>query len=306
LICSVPEKHFFFLRLELKSEREQPKNRMSGGESNMAGNEENLLDDLLRPSFHDEDDHLFGSGGAGGNDNKNDDDSSSSSSDSGEDDNHSDISEESEKGGGDGIGDGGGSAISDDDDEDDYKMSENEKRSDSGVVKRRRVEISSVKDEPQKNNSDKEDDGQKNRSKDDAGKTSTSASSAAGAAGKKKKGKSYDYATKLNYLFRDARFFVVKSNNSENVALAKSRGVWSTPPQNESRLNKAFDEVRNVLLIYSVKESGKFAGFARLSLPSARTNTPIPWILPPGLSARALGGVFKIDWICKKVQAETR
>ena len=41
------------------------------------------------------------------------------------------------------------------------------------------------------------------------------------AAEKKKKGKKYDYATKLNYLFRDARFFLVKSNNAENVALAK-------------------------------------------------------------------------------------
>merc|ERR1719340_86869 len=34
---------------------------------------------------------------------------------------------------------------------------------------------------------------------------------------KKKKGKSYDYATKLNYLFRDARFFLVKSSVAENV-----------------------------------------------------------------------------------------
>ena len=38
---------------------------------------------------------------------------------------------------------------------------------------------------------------------------------------RKKKGKKYDYATKLNYLFRDARFFLVKSNNAENVSLAK-------------------------------------------------------------------------------------
>ena len=37
----------------------------------------------------------------------------------------------------------------------------------------------------------------------------------------KKKGKKYDYPTKLNYLFRDARFFLVKSNNAENVSLAK-------------------------------------------------------------------------------------
>ena len=88
---------------------------------------------------------------------------------------------------------------------------------------------------------------------------------------RKKKGKKYDYATKLNYLFRDARFFLVKSNNPENVNLAKvseivvvsvfsllvdslqSKSVWSTPPQNEAKFNQAFVESRNVLLIFSVK-----------------------------------------------------
>jgi len=121
----------------------------------------------------------------------------------------------------------------------------------------------------------------------------------AGAA-KKRKGKSYDYATKLNYLFRDARFFVVKSNNGENVTLSKAKGVWSTPPANESRFNKAFEDARNVLLIFSVKESGKFSGFARLSTESRRDGPQVSWVLPPGLSARALGGVFKIDWVCRK------
>merc|ERR1712018_668206 len=117
---------------------------------------------------------------------------------------------------------------------------------------------------------------------------------------KKKKGKSYDYATKLNYLFRDARFFLVKSNNAENVTLSKAKGVWSTPPTNESRLNKAFEESRNVLLIFSVKESGKFSGFARLATESRHDVPQVSWVLPPGLSARALGGVLKIDWICRK------
>mgnify|MGYP000574868608 CR=1 FL=1 len=56
--------------------------------------------------------------------------------------------------------------------------------------------------------------------------------------------------TKLNYLFRDARFFVIKSNNAENVTLSKAKGVWSTPPQNEAKLNQAFRESRNVLLIF--------------------------------------------------------
>ena len=33
-----------------------------------------------------------------------------------------------------------------------------------------------------------------------------------------------DFSTKLNYLFRDARFFLMKSNNPENINLAKSKG----------------------------------------------------------------------------------
>ncbi|EEB14501.1 splicing factor yt521-B, putative [Pediculus humanus corporis] len=114
------------------------------------------------------------------------------------------------------------------------------------------------------------------------------------------KGKSYDYITKLNYLFRDTRFFVIKSNNLENVVLSKAKGVWSTLPQNEAKLNQAFQESRNVLLIFSVKESGKFQGFARLHGTSRRDVPPISWVLPPGLSAKALGGVFQVDWICRK------
>ncbi|XP_022835342.1 YTH domain-containing protein 1-like [Spodoptera litura] len=112
--------------------------------------------------------------------------------------------------------------------------------------------------------------------------------------------KTYDYMTKLNYLFRDTRFFLIKSNNAENITLSKAKGVWSTLPQNEANLNQAFRESRNVLLIFSVKESGKFAGFARLASESRRDVAPISWVLPPGLSAKVLDGVFKVDWICRK------
>ncbi|XP_037092726.1 YTH domain-containing protein 1-like [Pollicipes pollicipes] len=107
------------------------------------------------------------------------------------------------------------------------------------------------------------------------------------------------YLTKLNYLFRDARFFIIKSNNEENVALSKVRGVWSTPPQNEAKLNQAFRESRNVLLVFSVKESGRFCGFCRVSSESRRDLSPVSWVLPPGLPARALGGVFRVAWINK-------
>ncbi|CAG9088135.1 hypothetical protein JYU34_021146 [Plutella xylostella] len=112
--------------------------------------------------------------------------------------------------------------------------------------------------------------------------------------------KTYDFMTKLNYLFRDTRFFLIKSNNAENITLSKAKGVWSTLPQNEANLNQAFRESRNVLLIFSVKESGKFAGFARLCSESRRDVPPVSWVLPPGLSAKVLDGVFKVDWICRK------
>lgn len=74
------------------------------------------------------------------------------------------------------------------------------------------------------------------------------------------------------------RFFIIKSNNAENVTLSKAKGVWSTLPQNEANLNQAYRESRNVLLIFSVKESGKFAGFARLSTESRRDGAPISWV----------------------------
>jgi len=44
----------------------------------------------------------------------------------------------------------------------------------------------------------------------------------------------------LRYIFLDAKYYLIKSSNHENVALAQARGVWSSPPQNEARLNRAF------------------------------------------------------------------
>lgn len=62
------------------------------------------------------------------------------------------------------------------------------------------------------------------------------------------------------------------------MTLSKAKGVWSTLPQNEANLNQAYRESRNVLLVFSVKESGKFAGFARLSTESRRDAGPVSWV----------------------------
>ncbi|XP_016393839.1 YTH domain-containing protein 1-like [Sinocyclocheilus rhinocerous] len=109
-----------------------------------------------------------------------------------------------------------------------------------------------------------------------------------------------DQTSKLKYILREARFFLIKSNNHENVSLAKAKGVWSTLPVNEKKLNAAFRSARSVLLIFSVRESGKFQGFARLSSESHHGGSPIHWVLPAGMNAKMLGGVFKIDWICRR------
>ncbi|CAO1388362.1 unnamed protein product [Diamesa hyperborea] len=138
------------------------------------------------------------------------------------------------------------------------------------------------------------------RSKASSKNNSKSSTKDKEAAKPSKSSKSYDYMTKLNYLFRETKFFVIKSNNAENVKISKAKGVWSTLPQNEMNLNQAYRECRNVLLIFSVKESGKFAGFARMAGESRRDVPAVEWVLPPGISAKALGGVFEIDWICKK------
>ncbi|XP_040273901.1 YTH domain-containing protein 1 isoform X2 [Bufo bufo] len=105
---------------------------------------------------------------------------------------------------------------------------------------------------------------------------------------------------KIRYILQEARFFLIKSNNHENVSLAKAKGVWSTLPVNEKKLNAAFRSARSVILVFSVRESGKFQGFARLSSESLHGGSPIHWVLPAGMNAKMLGGVFKIDWICRR------
>lgn len=104
----------------------------------------------------------------------------------------------------------------------------------------------------------------------------------------------------MKYLFKNTRYFLIKSNNYENVYLAQNKNVWSTPRANEIKLNKAYRECANVILIFSVSESGRFQGYARLASECRLdADLQVNWVLPPTLSARSLMGVFKIDWITK-------
>ncbi|CAF1355043.1 unnamed protein product [Rotaria magnacalcarata] len=104
----------------------------------------------------------------------------------------------------------------------------------------------------------------------------------------------------LQSILDDTVYFLIKSGNEENVSLAKAKGVWSTPPANENKLNRAFRQHRNVILIFSVAESKAFQGFARMSGEARHDSQPINWVLPPGMSNRAFSGVIHIDWISRR------
>ncbi|XP_040397034.1 3'-5' RNA helicase YTHDC2 isoform X2 [Cygnus olor] len=54
------------------------------------------------------------------------------------------------------------------------------------------------------------------------------------------------------------RYFVMKSNNLQNLDISQQKGVWSTRPSNERKLNRAFWESSMVYLIFSVQGSGHF------------------------------------------------
>lgn len=108
------------------------------------------------------------------------------------------------------------------------------------------------------------------------------------------------YESLMKYFLKDACYFQMKSINHENVALSKTLGVWSTPIQNELRLNTAFREHRNVILIFSVQQSGGFQGFARMVSEAGPTSNPVPWVLPARFSKKSLGGVFRVEWLCTK------
>ncbi|KFQ67757.1 putative ATP-dependent RNA helicase YTHDC2, partial [Phaethon lepturus] len=54
------------------------------------------------------------------------------------------------------------------------------------------------------------------------------------------------------------RYFILKSSNLQNIDISQQKGIWSTTPSNERKLNRAFWESSMVYLIFSVQGSGHF------------------------------------------------
>lgn len=89
------------------------------------------------------------------------------------------------------------------------------------------------------------------------------------------------------------RYFIMKSSNLRNLEISQQKGIWSTTPSNERKLNRAFWESSVVYLVFSVQGSGHFQGFSRMSSEIGREKSQ-DW------GSAGLGGVFKVEWIRKE------
>ncbi|XP_034565378.1 3'-5' RNA helicase YTHDC2 isoform X2 [Notolabrus celidotus] len=91
-------------------------------------------------------------------------------------------------------------------------------------------------------------------------------------------------------VFSSIRYFIMKSSNTRNIEISQQRGMWSTTPNNETKLNRAFMDNSIIILIFSVQGSGHFQGYARMTSAVSRDSCQ-DWGLV------GLGGVFSMEWI---------
>ncbi|XP_061118444.1 3'-5' RNA helicase YTHDC2 [Conger conger] len=89
------------------------------------------------------------------------------------------------------------------------------------------------------------------------------------------------------------RYFIMKSSSLRNIEISQQRGIWSTTPGSQLKLTRAFQDSASVFLVFSVKGSGHFQGYARMSSDIGPEQCQ-DW------GFTGLGGVFKVEWIHKE------
>lgn len=91
----------------------------------------------------------------------------------------------------------------------------------------------------------------------------------------------------------DTRYFIVKSFNEDNVLKCIADSVWTTQLQNGPTFKEAFENSKNVILVFSINKSRAFQGYARMeSLPGTveipKWQESINW---------ESAGAFKVKWL---------
>ncbi|KAF2262495.1 hypothetical protein CC78DRAFT_545699 [Lojkania enalia] len=70
------------------------------------------------------------------------------------------------------------------------------------------------------------------------------------------------------------KYFIVKSLTLQDLELSVQNGIWATQSHNEDILNKAYQSVDNVFLIFSANKSGEYFGYARMASPILEDAAP--------------------------------
>lgn len=94
------------------------------------------------------------------------------------------------------------------------------------------------------------------------------------------------------------RFFLLKSWNYENIAMAQSQGTWVTQLKNEDLLVDAFQKNRHVIFFFSANHSKAFQGYARMQgLPGEPGVQQPSWVKKLHWPTTA---PFRLKWIVKE------
>ncbi|TIA89451.1 hypothetical protein E3P99_02078 [Wallemia hederae] len=73
---------------------------------------------------------------------------------------------------------------------------------------------------------------------------------------------------------RPRRFFILKALSKNDLDTARQENRWSTQPQNEDILNKAFNEASHVILFMSANKQRGFYGLARMNSKIPKERNP--------------------------------
>lgn len=92
--------------------------------------------------------------------------------------------------------------------------------------------------------------------------------------------------------FENARFFIIKSSNKDNVDISQKNSEWATTQSNQKKLNEAFQN-NYVILIFSINKSGCFQGYTIMTSYISDKVSNI-WL---NESSVKLGGSFSVQWL---------
>jgi len=105
----------------------------------------------------------------------------------------------------------------------------------------------------------------------------------------------FDKTHPLWELLTTARFFMIRSNCNENLAISIKHSEWATTYANQKRLEMAYNQVPNIVLIFSANKSNHFQGFGRMST-SVSDRISNHWKSNESFN-RKLGGCFGVEWL---------